>query len=418
MNYIHQNIEQEIEKYLKLPQIIAIVGPRRSGKTTLLKYYSSKLKNSFYLSFEEQKALDLFQRNIELFIEIYVKKYDHIFLDEFQYAKMGGKKLKYIFDFYPNKKIFVSGSSAAELTIQSIKHLVGRVIVLPLYSFSFDEFLRSQDTALYEFYSEIRDKINKRKKLSIDEFIIEKINKKLDELLLYGSYPEIILAQENETKKTLLSNIYNIFFLREVRDMLSLSDDYRLKTLLTVLSLQLGNISLYQELATISNLTIPTVKKYLNFFERTFISFPVYPFFTNKRVELVKNPKPYFFDLGFRNCVISNFSSFQNRTDVGAMRENFVAIELMKKYKLNFWRTKSGAEVDFIIDKESELIPIEIKSQLRQAKVSQSLASFITKYKPKQAYVLSLNTIEKRKVNSTTVHFLPLWGLSHNCNFF
>ncbi len=411
MEYIHRNIEKEVEKFLKIQQMIAIVGPRRSGKTTLLKYFSTKLKNSFYLSFEEQKALDLFQRNIELFIEIYVKKYDHIFLDEFQYAKMGGKKLKYIFDFYPGKKIFVSGSSAAELTIQSIKHLVGRIIVIPLYSFSFDEFLRTQDTALYEFYLEIRDKINRRKKISIDEFIIEKINKKLEEFFLYGSYPEIILAKENEIKKTLLSSIYDIFFLREVRDMLSLSDDYRLKTLLKALSLQLGNISLYQELATISSLTIPTVKKYLNFFEKTFISFSVYPFFTNKRVELVKNPKPYFFDLGFRNCVISNFSSFHNRADVGALRENFIAIELMKKYKLNFWRTKSGAEVDFLIEKESELIPIEIKSQLRQAKVSQSLASFITKYNPKQAYVLSSSILEKRKINNTTVHFLPIWGL-------
>lgn len=411
MKYIHRDIENDIEKYLGLPQIIAIVGPRRSGKTTLLKYFSSKLKDSLYVSFEEQKALDLFQRNIDLFIQIYIKKHDHIFLDEFQYAKIGGKKLKYIFDFNPDKKIFVSGSSAAELTIQSIKHLVGRVIVIPLYSFSFDEFLRFQDATLYENYSEIRDKIKKRKKLSIDEFIIDNLNNKLEEYLLYGSYPEIVLAKENEIKKTLLSNIYNIFFLREVRDMLSLSDDYKLKTLLKATSLQLGNVSLYQELATISNLTIPTVKKYLNFFEKTFISFSVYPFFTNKRVELVKNPKPYFFDLGFRNCVINNFSSFQNRADVGALRENFVAIELMKKYKLNFWRTKSGAEVDFIIEKEGEIIPIEIKSQLRQAKVSQSLASFITKYNPKQAFVLSLNILERREINKTIVHFIPIWSI-------
>lgn len=410
MSYITREIELAIQKHLKSPQIIAIVGPRRSGKTTLLSNLKSKLKNSLYLSFEDQKVLDLFQKDVDSFIKLYLHKdVDYLLIDEFQYAKLGGKKLKYIFDFQPSKKIIISGSSAIDITIQAVKHLVGRVIVMNLFQFSFAEFCGVKSKELKEIYDELRTKRQEFEDIKISEPMLNEFNKILIEYITWGGYPEVVLENDIEIKKAFLSNIYSIYFLREVKDLLSLVEDYKLKLLLKSIALQTGGVSIYQELGTQSSLTLPTVKKYLNFFEKTFISFQVFPYFTNKRVELIKNPKQYFFDTGFRNAVIDNFSDLDKRNDTGSLKENFASLALMREGKLNYWRTKTGAEVDFILEKQGMLVPIEIKSILAKEKVSKSMASFITKYKPANVIVFSNDLIGKQKFNETAMHFYPLF---------
>lgn len=410
MTYFPREIELTIEKHLSSPQIIAIVGPRRSGKTTLLKHLKSRLKNSLYLSFEDQKVLDLFQKDLDTFIKLYLhKQVNYLLLDEFQYAKLGGKKLKYLFDFLPNKKIIISGSSAIDITIQAVKHLVGRVVVLNLFQFSFSEFCAVKNNELKEIYNELRAKRQQLEDVEISEPLQKEFNNLLEEYILFGGYPEVILEDDIELKKTFLNNIYSIYFLREVKDLLSLVEDYKLKLLLKSAALQIGRVCIYQELALQSSVTLPTVKKYLNFFEKSFISFQVFPHFTNKRVELVKNPKAYFFDTGFRNAVIDNFISLNSRNDVGALKENFAALALMNEGRINFWRTKAGAEVDFILEKDGNLIPIEIKSDITSEKINKSLASFITKYKPARAIVYSNDFIGKQKVNGTQIRFYPLF---------
>lgn len=409
MRYVKREIETKFEKYLSLPQIIAIVGPRRSGKTTLIQNLKSNLKNSAYISFEDQKKLDLFNTDIENFIKIELQNYNYLFIDEFQYAKDGGKQLKYIHDFFPEKKIIISGSSAVELTIQAVKYLVGRIIVLNLFPFNFSEFLLAKDDSYYSIYLEQKELVEKKKLISGSHTIYNRFNEYLFEYLLYGGYPEVVLVDDFEIKKELLNNIYSIYFLKEVRDLLGLIEDFKLKTLIKALSLQIGNIVLYNELSTISSVTASTLKHYLNFFEKTFIAYTVKPYFTNKRVELVKNPKPYFFDLGFRNTVIDNFSPLDNRTDYGAIRENFAGNSLSVNNTVNFWRTKAGAEVDFVIEKGGTVTPIEIKTRVDQNRISQSLQSFIKKYKPSEAYIYTLDHSNKTKFENTTVYFIPLF---------
>jgi predicted AAA+ superfamily ATPase len=410
MTYIPREIESLIEKHLKSPQIIAIVGSRRSGKTTLLTHLKTKLKNSHYLSFEDQKVLDLFQKDVDSFIKLHLHKdVDYLLIDEFQYAKLGGKKLKYIYDFMPGKKIIISGSSAIDITIQAVKHLVGRVVVLNLFQFSFSEFLSVKNKELNNIYKELYLNRRQFKEIKISEPLMNNFNALLEEYIIFGGYPEVVLENDIELKKTFLSNIYSILFLREVKDLLSLVEDYKLKLLLKSIALQIGSVCIYQELSIQSSISLPTVKKYLNFFEKTFISLQVFPYFTNKRVELIKNPKAYFFDTGFRNAVIDNFSNLNIRNDMGSLKENFASISFMKEGKLNYWRTKAGAEVDFIIEKEGAVIPIEIKSLLAKEKISKSMASFIAKYKPVKAIIFSNDLLGKQKVNSTIVYYYPLF---------
>lgn len=404
IRYITREAEKEIKKYLTLPQIIALVGPRRSGKTTLLLHLKEKLKNSLYLSFENQKILELFEADIENFAKIHLeKRIKYLILDEFHYAKNGGKNLKYLFDFYPGKKIIISGSSASELTIQAIKYLVGRVITITLYPFSFAEFLSAKKTKIHQVWKTIPA-------TQLTSSPIGKIIQRLfEEYLVWGGYPEVVLQDNLETKKTLLANIYSVLFLREVRDFLSLSADHKLKSLIRALALQTGNLINYQELSQTASLDYKTLKRYLNFLRKTFICELVSTFFTNKRKELVKNPKIYFWDTGLRNAVIDNFSTLPQRTDAGVLLENAVFRALGEENEVKFWRTKAKAEVDFVLESKGKSIPLEVKSGIKTVKVSPSLRSFIQTYKPERAFVLTFSFAGKRKIDSTPILLQPAW---------
>lgn len=398
MLYIERELEKEILEYLKSKEIIAVVGARQCGKTTLVNNILDKLKTRGEkinrISFDNQKILQLFENDIDSFIELHIKGFDILFIDEVHYSKDSGKKLKYIYDNF-NIKIFISGSSSAEISIHSLRYLVGRIFTFILYPFSFKEFLKAKNPKLINLYE----------KQDYKEAIIKELNWYLKEFLLYGGYPRVVLSKTKEEKKKVLENIFNIYLLKEIKEILDLSEDYHLIALLKALSLQIGNIINYDELTRLTGYTYYDLKKYLNILEKTYISSLVKPFFTNKRTELVKNPKVYFFDMGFRNICIDNFS--EERSDMGSLYENFIFSELIKKNeKVKFWNTKSNAEVDFIIEKQ-KIIPIEVKININKAQITKSFSSFIKKYRPKEGYFLSLNFEGKTKIDNCRIDFLP-----------
>jgi hypothetical protein len=194
--------------------------------------------------------------------------------------------------------------------------------------------------------------------------------------------------------------------LKEIREIFNLSDDYKLINLMKALSLQVGNLINYEELSKISGFSYAELKKYLNILEKTFVLKLIKPFFSNKRTEIVKNPKVYFFDLGFRNIIIDNFQ--KERTDKGAIYENFVFLQITYSGKeLKFWNTKSSAEVDFILEKEGEIIPLEVKSFLTNNKITKSFRSFIEKYPIKKGYFFSEIFEGNKKINKTKINFIP-----------
>jgi len=397
--YIKRFLEEKVKKYLSKKEIIAIVGPRQSGKTTMLKNIFKDLKNAVFLDFEDRETLELFNEDIKSFIELYVKKYDYLFIDEFQYAKEGGKNLKYIYDNFKTK-IIISGSSVSGLSIQSIKYLVGRIFVFNLYPFSFEEFLSYKEPELY-------NKIYLKRKLSNP--IIEKIITYFYEFCVFGGYPRVILAKDKEEKETVLRNIYNTYFLKEIKEMLSLPEDHKLSKLINALALQIGNLVNYNELSAISGFNHKDLLDYLNVLEKTFICLRSLPFYSNKRTELVKAPKIFFLDNGFRNIIIKDFKPIKERQDKGILYENFVASEITKKdVEVKYWRTKSKAEVDFIIEKKGTLVPVEVKSDLKKPKLTKSFTSFLEKYKPKRGIILS----ERLFKDKNKIKFRPIFSVS------
>lgn len=406
MLYIRRDIEDNINKYLNAREIAAVVGARQCGKTTLIDNILRNLekngKKISRISFDNIKELQLFENDIDSFIELYVKGYDFLFIDEVQYSKDSGKKLKYIYDNF-KVKIFISGSSAAELSIQSLKYLVGRIFVFTLYPFSFKEFLRAKNQKLVPIYESGRYK----------KEIISELNIYLKEFILYGGYPRVVLAKNKDEKQMILRNIYNTYLLKEIKEILELSSDYRLVNLIKALSLQIGNILNYNELSTITGFSYKELKNYLNILEKTFVCSQIKPYYTNKRIELVKSPKVYFYDLGFRSISFDNFSD--ERADIGSMYENFVFSELVKSSIFpKYWHTKSGAEIDFIIEKENKLIPIEIKSNISKETLTKSFYSFIEKYKPKKGFIASLSFESNKKINDCKVIFTTLLKLINN----
>jgi len=368
--YIKRNLEDKIIKYLETPEIIAVVGPRQCGKTTMLKQIMSSLADAVSVSFDDQNILGLFEKSPDDFIAAYVKGRKYLFIDEFQYAKHGGKILKYIFDTQ-KIKIIISGSSVADLTIHAIKYLVGRVLVVNLYPFDFREFLSYKDIAYLKIYDEYRNKfsLSEEKPLKISAPAREKLLKYYEEYLTFGGYPRVAIEENIETKKELLKNIYNTYFLREVRDILGLIDDYKLGVFIKGLALQTGNLIEYNELSNLTGYSYSSVKKYLNFLEKTYICKLVRPFFKNKRTEIVKNPKVYFIDTGIRNTVINDFRGLGDRIDKGSLLENGLVTQFIKQgIDFNFWRDKKKNEVDFILSLgNGKISAIESKTSLRGA---------------------------------------------------
>ena len=394
--YIVRNIESEINAFMSDREIIAVIGPRQAGKTTTINKILNNFKNKKInrLSFENPSVLNLFDENIDAFIEKEIKGYDIVFIDEFQYSRDGGKKLKYIYDTINNVKLLISGSSATELSIHSIKYLVGRIIVLNLYPLSFEEFLRFKNEKLHIICK--RNLFSNQIRKELLEYI--------KEYLTYGGYPRVVTENSHKKKKIILRNILNTYLLKEINEILKYKESRFIENTAMFLASQLGGPLNYSDLSAKTETSIYELKNILNILEKTFIIFKAPNYHTNKQTELVKSPKIYFHDLGFRNTLLNHY---EETIITGELYENFIAAELIKKYRsIKYWRTKSGAEVDFIINKGGNLIPVEVKTQINKDVVGKSLISFIKKYSPKEAYILSTNYTGNRKINTTKLYFL------------
>ncbi len=401
MTYLYRELEQTIIKYTNRREIIAIVGPRQCGKTTLISHIISKLENTHKITFDDIEMLEMFEHDLKTFIEIHIKPYRYVFIDEIQYSENSGKHLKFIFDTCKTK-IFISGSSATDLSIKSLKFLVGRVFIFNLYPLSFSEYLRYKDPKFFNTFNEMH----------FSEVVLNRLNISLKEYLMYGGYPEVVIAEKLEEKQEILKNIYNTYFLREIKQILNLTEDYKLSKLIKALSLQIGSTINYNELCSLTEFSYSDLKKYLNILEKTFICKEARNFHTNRRQELKKSPKIFFVDPGFRNISIRNFS--HERSDLGSLHENFIFLELIKKdYEVKYWRTKAKAEVDFVIEKEGKIYPIEVKSIIIDLKIGKSFLSFVGAYRPEKGFILSLGKVGKRKVGKTEILFNPIISISN-----
>lgn len=418
--YIQREIQEKIKPFLKRKEVLAVLGARQTGKTTFLQHLFSQLKKGGksvkLLTFEKRSDLALFNNDIEDFKDIY-KKYDVLIIDEFQYAEKGGQKLKYLFDTTKTKYI-ISGSSSLELTFKIGKYMVGRMFRFFLWPFSFREYLSCVDKEMFDLLKQRVDKSIFLESFKAKNLFGAEVNSRLEKLfekyLIFGGYPAVVLSKNQLEKRKVLESIFENYLLKDIKSLLQLATENELVSLVKFLANQMGSLIRYKELSNNANLNYKNLLKHLEILKQTYIIDLIKPYFTNQRTELTKNPKAYFIDSGFRNFILSDFRAFNQRKDVGNLVENQIFMFLKRQNngleKINFWRTKSKAEIDFIISRQNRVIPIEVKYS-SQPNIGKSMYSFIEKFSVKQAFIFTKGYADRIKVNGCWVNFIPVWYL-------
>lgn len=320
-------------------KVVAIYGPRRSGKTTLAKniqkIYSSE---SIYFNCDEPDTRQALTDKTSSELINYIGNYKLVIIDEAQRVKNIGITLKLLVDNFSQTQIIATGSSSFDLSNKINEPLTGRIIDFFLPPFSLKE---------------------------ISEDSIE-TKRNLEQRMIYGSYPEVVMDSKNA--KEIIREIFNKYLYKDVLEYQGLKNPDVLEKLLTALALQIGNEVSYPELATILLIDQKTVASYVRLLEFAFIIFRLPPLSRNLRKEIAKSRKIYFWDLGIRNAAINNFNSLEMRSDVGNLWENFLVTERMKTNQIlrrfpnkYFWRTWSKEEIDYIEEEGGTFSAFEIK---------------------------------------------------------
>ena len=357
---IHRFLWGEIEKWMKRPEILIIKGPRQSGKTTTLKYLQSKYGGE-YITLENPNILETLRENPKAFIERYIKN-KILYIDEAQYCKKIGKYTKLWYDLYKGKlKILLSGSGSFDIKVEVGRYLVGRGIYFELLPLSFGEFIYWKDKSLFDIWEKMNSKIKKLlngKKTKIEKQAFEReFYSYLNEYLIYGGYPAIVLEEDFEMKKKMLTSLFQTYIERDVFRFLNVKNIEKYSSLIKILSANIGGELNISNISRYLDSSYKTIEEYIYLLSQTGIIILVPPYTKNKIREIRKQKRLYFLDMGLRNAILDNFINTENREDKGKIFENFIAREVYE-YKPRYYRKTSGAEIDFIVDG----IPIEVKS--------------------------------------------------------
>jgi len=410
---IKRKLEKELEAHLSAPEISLIVGPRQAGKTTLMKLLERKLRDRgertifFNLDIEEDRRYFSSQQEFlaKIRLEIGNEK-GYVFVDEIQRKENAGLFLKGLYDMGLPYKFIVSGSGSLELKEKIKESLVGRKRLFELDTVDFEEFVNFRTS--YKYKDRLGDffKVDKSKAVNL-----------LKEYLNYGGYPRVVLAETHEEKHFVIEEIFSSYIDKDIKEFISPSRIDVYADLIRLMSARSGSLINLSELSSILGVSLPTLKSYLWYAEKTFIVRKVTPFYRNRTKELTRTPIYYFVDVGLRNFGAGKFGRLNHSDDFAMPFQNLVFNILRDKVKKSgtqilFWRTKDGAEVDFILRTGEEVIPVEVKFQeLKSPKVTRSLRSFIQKYNPAEALVVSLTSLITITVNSTQVRFLSVFDL-------
>jgi len=409
---IERKLFKNLKDHLTHKEISLIIGPRQAGKTTLMLLLKNKLDKKrertlfLNLDIEADKRFFSSQETLIKKIELELgKKKGFVFIDEIQRKEDAGIFLKGIYDMNLPYKYIVSGSGSVELKRKIHESLVGRKRIFELNTLSFEEFFNFKTQ--YRYKTSLLDFFN----LEVD-----KTRLFLDEYLLFGGYPRVVLAENISEKQQEISEIYQSYLEKDIAYLLHVKKTEALSNLVGIIAAQTGRLINFSELSSLLGISAQTVKDYLWYLEKTFILHRVTPYFHNVRKEIRKSPLFYFFDLGLRNYSVGSFGNL-TMSEIGFVFQNLVFNVVRDKLihspaRVHFWKTTDGAEVDFVIDLKRGLIPIEVKlAALKKATIPRSLRSFISQYNPPKSYIINMALKEIVKIEKTKVYFIPFFEL-------
>jgi hypothetical protein len=409
---IKRDLFEEIKNHLSKKEITLIVGPRQVGKTTIMEELIKHLKEKgektlfFNLDYDSDKVFFNSQEELIKKIEYEIGDKGYVFIDEIQRKENAGLFLKGIYDKNLSYKFIVSGSGSLELKEKINESLAGRKRMFLLRPISLKELINFKTD--YKYADRLDGYFNiepKKSKMFLEEY------------LNYGGYPKIILEKERSEKNKIMDEIFRSCIEKDLLSLLKIDRPEAFSSMIKILSSQAGQILNYSKLGKQIGLTFEPLKKYLWYGEKTFLIEMSFPYFLNKQKEITKSPLVYFLDLGLRNFSINMMGGLDSSEKFGLVFQNFIFNVLKEKIEgtastINFWRTLSGSEVDFVINKGNKVIPIETKySDIKNPDIEKSLINFIEKYHPEEAWVVNLSLKSEKMVGKTTVKFLPYYDI-------
>jgi len=349
----YKRIYETQSTYLKKGKVNLLYGPRRVGKTALLKHLLKNVDEKVFIGEgDDIQIRQILSSNDKTVILSAFQDYNYIFIDEAQRIKDIGWGLKILVDNLPETVIIASGSSSFQLSSQVGAPLTGRSITNMLFPVSVIE-LKEQFGAMH-------------------------IIQNLENYLVYGMYPEILKSGNNKDKISYLSELRNSYLLKDILELENIRNADKMYDLLRLIAFQIGNEVSLSELGNALELAKQTVSRYLDLLEKAFIIKKIGGFSRNLRKEVTKTNRYYFFDNGVRNAIINNFNLPEHRNDIGMLWENFMVTERLKKqhyhkiYSNNyFWRTYNQKEVDFVEEREGKLFGYEFKWKPKKTKTQQ-----------------------------------------------
>ncbi|MFA6527141.1 MAG: ATP-binding protein [Candidatus Babeliales bacterium] len=340
--YIPRKALQQLENLEREGKVVIIYGPRRVGKTTLLKKYLEDKKDYLFVTGEDVFVHEfLSSRSIEK-LKNFIGNKKRLIIDEAQCIPSIGANLKLIVDHIPDVRVIVTGSSTLDLTGAMNEPLTGRKYTITMLPIAQIELCAIENRA--------------------------ESNARLEERLIFGSYPEVIGLKGDSDRKENLHELVSSYLFKDILALEGIKKTKKIVDLLILLSFQIGKEVSHNELATQLSMSKTTVEKYLDLLEKTFVLINIRGFSKNLRSEVTKTSRYYFCDNGIRNALINNFNQLSLRNDVGALWENYLVVERIKKqHSLRllsnnyFWRTYDQKEVDFVEERDGAIFGYEFK---------------------------------------------------------
>lgn len=397
-----------MKAHLDKREISLIIGPRQAGKTTLMMLLIEHLRSqgkktvAFNLDIEADHQFFASQESLlrKIRLELGAGK-GYVFVDEVQRKENAGLFLKGLYDMNLPYKFIVSGSGSLELKEKIHESLAGRKRVFELSTLDFVEFANHRTDYRYEQ--------NLPEFLALDP---QKAQSLLEEYLSFGGYPRLVLEETVSEKRKIIAELYQSYLERDIAYLLGVQKTDRFTALARLMAAQIGQLANISEIANTLNINAATVNNYLWYQEKTFLLHKVTPYFRNMRKELTKTPVFYFYDLGMRNYALGAFGMPLSPSESGFLFQNFIHNLLRKKAEntpdqIHHWRTTDKAEVDFVLDKNTEAVSIEVKYRnLAAPTVTRSFQNFVSIYHPSKGYVIHLGQSMQKQINSTPIYFM------------
>jgi predicted AAA+ superfamily ATPase len=377
-------------------RVVVIVGPRQSGKSTLIwKTLEASRRDTLYLNCEEP-SLRQWLRSPAAFLadlEEWLGAVPDLFFEEIQHLAEAGLFLKGLADRRTGRHIFATGSSAFDLEAATRESLAGRARRYLLLPLSLQEIAASLDAP-----PAVRE---------------ARIEQAIERLAVFGGYPAVFSAKE---PRELLASLVEAFVVRDASNRFRIQHTAAFRRILELAASQVGNLVNASEWAALVGVSNDTVAEHVRLLEETHVLRLVRPFVGGKRAELTSARKVFFLDNGIRNQLFGGFARLADRPDRGALLENFVFTELAKSIHplldtISYWRSKSGAEMDFVVQHQGRLLACEVKAGDARGKISRSARSFVEAYSPEILLITSREPHPAITVGATEVLFVNLVDL-------